>query len=120
MRKKQKGAAMIELAVALPFVVLLFVGLLDLTMFFYQRTQVQLSLHSAAQSIIRNRAVYSDGADLDRLSNELYRNDVAFRLQHEDGLLRIDASRTITPMLRPLSAAGYPSHVVARAFIRLK
>lgn len=120
MRRKEKGAALIELAVSLPFVVLLFIGLLDLTIFFYQRTQVQLSLHTAAQSIIKNRAAYSDAANLDRLSNELYRNDVAFRLKHEDGLLRIDASRSITPMLRPLAVAGYPSQIVARAFIRLK
>lgn len=119
-RRKQRGAALIELAVSLPFVVLLFIGLLDLTIFFYQRTQVQLSLHTAAQSIMKNRAAYADTANLDRLSNELVRNDVAFRLQHEDGLLRIDASRPITPMLRPLSAAGYPAQVAARAFIRLK
>lgn len=111
---------MIELAVSLPFVVMLFIGLLDLTIFFYQRTQIQLSLHSAAQSIIKNRAAYSDTANLERLSNELKQADISFRLQHEDGQLRIDASRPITPMLRPLAAAGYPSQVVARAFIRLK
>lgn len=119
-RKSQKGAALFELAVSLPFVVLLFIGLLDLTIFFYQRTQVQLTLHSATRSIIKNRAAYSDTANLDRLSNELYKDDVAFRLQHEDGLLRVDAFRPITPMLRPLSAAGYPSQIAARAFIRLK
>jgi len=119
-RRNQRGAALIELAVSLPFVVLLFIGLLDLTIFFYQRTQVQLTLHSVAQSIIKNRSLYTDTANLDRLSNELFKDDVAFQLRHEDGLLRIDAVRSITPMLRPLSAAGYPSQVSARAFIRLK
>lgn len=118
--RRQKGAALIELAVSLPFVVLLFIGLLDLTIFFYQRTQVQLTLHNAAQSIIKNRAAYSDATALDRLANELHKDEVAFRLQHEDGLLRVDAVRPITPMLRPLAAAGYPAQIAARAFIRLK
>lgn len=119
-RHPQKGAALIELAVSLPFVVMLFIGLLDLTIFFYQRTQIQLTLHTAAQSIIKNRAAYSDAANLDLLSTELKKDDISFHLHHEDGLLRVDASRPITPMLRPLAAAGYPSQVVARAFIRLK
>jgi type II secretory pathway component PulK len=119
-RHPQKGAALIELAVSLPFVVMLFIGLLDLTIFFYQRTQIQLTLHTAAQSVIRNRAAYAETGNLERLATELKKDDVSFRLLHEDGLLRIDASRPIAPMLRPLAAAGYPSQVVARAFIRLK
>jgi Flp pilus assembly protein TadG len=118
---KRKGGALLEIAVALPFVLTLFIGLLDFTIFFYQQTMLQTVLHGAVHTVIENRASYSEPRNYDKLAAELTTATgwVDIRLTQDSGVLRLDASAPITPIFRPLTSMGYPAQTASRAFVRL-
>jgi len=66
-RLSQRGAALLEFAIALPFAITLFLGISDFSVFFWRQTQMEETARLAVSRIAPNRIGFADAPPQDFL-----------------------------------------------------
>ncbi|MBM3783440.1 MAG: pilus assembly protein [Acidobacteria bacterium] len=118
--KRQKGAALVEVAVALPFVVSLFIGLMDFGLYFHQQIYVELGLHDATHAILQDAGVASRPDELLKTAKKAANlANLELKVSREDEFLRVEVVAPIRPLLPGIRYLGYPDRTVSRAYVRI-
>lgn len=140
LRRRQRGAALIEMASILPFSVLLCVGLSDFSTYFWR----QLRLEEASRGAVSATALPPEAPALaarigaetgsqaaevtvtqhftcpDANGEDREFTDTATHCDAERTYVRVVVQEPSAPLLTLLKAAGYPAYVRTRHWVRIR
>ena len=150
LRRKQRGAALLEFAMALPFALTLFIGISDFSIYFWRQTEMEDVARLTAAKLPQNLATATAGAlqnesrtlqselrkvsgrqTLDLKLTRLYACPLAtggeVELTSEPGncanervYLRVANDYPVEPILGPLRWLGFPKTAFSRHVVRLR
>ena len=91
MRRNQRGAALLEFAVALPFSLMLFIGISDFSVYFWRQTQMEEAARMTAARITPSLAGYA-AAGAEAL--HLYSQTLQEEVRKESGVKKMTIALT--------------------------
>lgn len=149
-RSRQRGAALIEFALALPFALTLFVGIGDFSVYFWRLTKMEEVARIATAKLITS-PLLANAASLESLQQSLQAElrqdsgnrsltislELAYACPDASGgeislspqprhcpgerhYLRLNGEDTADPMLLPLRSMGFPRTVFTRHAVRIR